>query len=421
MKYGILVCTPIKRRKNNNFINLGDMAQAEAIYNLYQEMDISEDDIIFIDLNDISQYNGEYVILPININLSLNWIIDIFPLPPHIIPVFLGLSFFTSEPFSASLKEYFINYAPIGCRDESTLTLMRENGIPSYLFGCITLTLPQRRLKNKANKIFMVDVPSNEIIPSLPEELLQNATIEEISHIYETTSDNMNVDDCLEQYRYLMERYKTEAKLIITSRLHCMAPCIAMGIPCIAYVENVSPRFEWIDHLIPIYTKDTINQIYWQVEPFEIGQLKYRMFKIAKERISYAFNMYSDIYDLSYYYENRQKSCYGDYYLSRFKMVPQEKNENLKYVIWGTGQIGINIYKIICKHYPKWELVAAIDSFCEGDFFGTKILKPEVLVSLENIYILVASYSGKKEIEKYLHFLNKEEYKDYLNLGTRNG
>ena len=51
----------------------------------------------------------------------------------------------------------------------------------------------------------------------------------------------------------------------------------------------------------------------------------------------------------------------------------------MEYIIWGSGQIGINVYQKISEIYPDSRLIAVVDSYCEGTFFGVPIQKPDVL------------------------------------------
>ena len=104
MKYGVIVVTPVSEAKDRSFVNLGDFIQAEAILYVYEQMGIAKEDVVRIDIKDVANYKGEYLLLPININLSLNWIVDIFPMSERIIPVFLGISFFSAEMFPEKVK-----------------------------------------------------------------------------------------------------------------------------------------------------------------------------------------------------------------------------------------------------------------------------------------------------------------------------
>lgn len=72
MKYGVLVVTSLTAQPDRNMANIGDAIQTEAILYLYEQMGIQRKDVLKIDINQVNQYEGEYMILPININLSLN-------------------------------------------------------------------------------------------------------------------------------------------------------------------------------------------------------------------------------------------------------------------------------------------------------------------------------------------------------------
>lgn len=142
MKYGVISFSAWRGRKEAE-INLGDTLQEFAVLNLYKRMGINEKEVVRIDINDIHSYCGEYVLVPICINASVQD--KIFPMSERIIPCFVALSLFSAVEMPAKLVNYFKTYEPIGCRDESTMQLMREYGISAYLAGCITATLPRRK------------------------------------------------------------------------------------------------------------------------------------------------------------------------------------------------------------------------------------------------------------------------------------
>ncbi len=412
MKYGVIGFSCL--REDRMFVNIGDWFQSIAILEQYKKMDIKEEDVIIIDINELNNYNGEYVILPININLSHNWIIDILPLPPKIIPVFIGLSYFSATKLSDKLIEYFREFSPVGCRDESTLKLMRQYGISSYLYGCITLTLPTRE-ENHADKIYCVDMP-DVLSDYFPKEI-RNSEIINISHIYKDDKAINSYHSAIE----LLSQYATDAKLVITSRMHSIAPCLGMGIPVIAAVENCSPRFGGLDKFINIYTPETFENINWTPDIVNLDQAK----KIMEEHFRRTVRKYEDKYktilDFSYYLETREKSNYGSHYKSSLKKIPFGKDDSFEYAIWGTGQVGIGVYEAMKEHYPKSQMVMAIDSFCKGEFFGLEINQPYKLLENKDAYILIASYSGEKEIVNYLKNNNYVEFDHYLKLGTTTG
>lgn len=420
MRYGVLVVTPITEEEDRSFINLGDMIQTEAILYMYQKMGISREEVIRIDIKDLAEYKGEYLILPININLSNNWLINIFPLPSHIIPVFLGLSFFSSEKLSAELRDYFRLYAPIGCRDEFTLELMRENQIPAYLFGCVTAFLPYMERRQKGNTVFLVDVPASfEEYGKI--QLCKYDKVERISHICN--------NEKFRNYKYiekvtaeLLKRYSNEAMLVITSRLHCMSPCMAMGIPVIPVTDNISPRMSWIDKFLRIFTPEDYEKIDWQGEKVFYEEEKKLMLDIAIQKVNECREKYEKIMDISYFYEIRPKSIYGNYYRNILKkLTPLERTKKLEYILWGSGQIGIHAYRIITQTFPESKLIAVIDSYCDGSFFGVTIERPDALNTYNHGYIFITTTSGEKYAKEYLLKLGKKEGRDFLSMATTSG
>lgn len=401
--------------------------QSETIRYIYQKIGIPERGIVTIELKDLM--NGhtppaaeqEYIILPININLELNGLAQIFPLPPHIIPVFLGLSFYASTRLPQELVDYFRCFAPIGCRDESTMRLIRQYHIPAYLFGCVTALLPSfYKAPSKDGTVFFVDVPESF------ERYLKTsgktfAHVERVTHI--RPGGGLDEEAYLRnETRALIRKYSSEAELVVTSRLHCMSPCMAMGVPLIPVTDNISERMAWIDRYLHIYTPKTYSEINWNGQVVEYEERKRQMLQIAVKRIRDTVAQYEDIFDYSCYLESRECADYGNFYRERISEIPEERKKKLKYIIWGCGQVGIHTYHAMRNMYPDSKLAAVVDSYCEGMFCdGTPIQKPDVLKAEEGKYILIATHSGELCARELLASLGKEEYKDFLCLSTLTG
>lgn len=425
MKYGVLTATALYA--DMPYLNLGDQMQSEAIWYIYQKMGIPKHDIVTVELKDLIGGHvplvaeQEYVILPLNVNLELSGIATIFPLPAHIIPVFLGLSFYSASRLPQELIDYFRYYAPIGCRDESTLQLMRQYHIPAYLFGCVTALLPRSYKAPRENgTVFFVDVPESfEAYFKKCGKTFRH--IEHITHI----RPGGGVDE--EQYlrnetKALMQKYSSEAELVVTARLHCMSPCMAMGVPLVPVTDNISTRMAWIDRYIHIYTPKTYSEIDWHGQVVDYEDKKLQMLTIATTRIRDTVRQYGEILDYSCYLESRDRADYGNFYKERILEIPQERQENLKYIIWGCAQVGIHTYHAMQEVYPESKLIGVVDSYCEGMFCdGVPIQKPDILKDTEDAYILIATHSGEAYVRNYLTSLGKEEYRDFLSLSTITG
>lgn len=197
--------------------------------------------------------------------------------------------------------EYLKKYSPIGCRDTGTKNLLEKHGIPCYFSGCLTLVLGEKyKSEQKSGEILFVDpyyewikigkkkieFPLGAIFSSIctlftnprkikrlikkfkcdsslgKYEKLDFLNIDkwlQASMFYKVYSKNFD-DDVLfcadyivhniprksfknenEKFDYakkLMKKY-AEAKLIITSRIHCALPAIAVETPMIFVTSNV--------------------------------------------------------------------------------------------------------------------------------------------------------------------------------------
>lgn len=417
MKYAVLSIPPINQERC--FINLGDGFQMEAFLQTYESMGIARDEVVKIGINEVADYNGEPLILPINVNLSLNWVVNIFPLSPNIYPVFIGFSYFAAAKLPDIMLDYLKIYQPIGCRDEFTLDLMRQNGIQAYLYGCITATLD--RINPRGNKIILADAA-----PAVEEKcysVFGRENCISISHIVpsDAVNDNQVFYDKTLQY---LELYKREAKLVVTARIHSMSPCMAMGIPVIPIVENISPRMAWIDKFLTVYTVDDVDRIDWSAGGQKVAyeDIKKKMRGIAVKRIKESYDQYAELADLDFFYQDRKKASYGSKYLCELKKLEQTKLENMRFAIWGCGQIGMNFCNVMKKQYPHSELVMPVDTFCKGEFNGKIICGPDDIKGLdEDVFIFITSYSGRQDIKSHLDNIGKKEGVHYKDVSSTSG
>lgn len=165
-----------------------------------------------------------------------------------------------------SVIDYLKSYEPIGCRDPYTAERLSKLGIETFVSYCLTLTLPCRNESNNANKIILVDVPQLLLPPTLKEQAyccthyIPGNLREAIKRIYATN---------------LLNRYKHEAKLVITSRLHCLLPCIAMGIPVVFFNKSTDYRVSWVKELgVNIYDTNSIEKVDWNQKPINFESKK---------------------------------------------------------------------------------------------------------------------------------------------------
>jgi len=201
--------------------------------------------------------------------------------PPHdkIIPVFIG---FHIRPHQcpALLEPRSIDYmkahGPVGCRDPFTLHVLEERGVPTYLSHCLSLTFARRK-PEQAGDTVVVASRDREIIDVLPPEYRND-------HVYVnhyTIRDGFS--DYLTEAKGALEFYRTRARLVITTFLHCALPCVAMGIPVIAFLPRPQydfqktsdeERFSGLMRIAPVHRFGDTSGVDWTPRPIDVEGLK---------------------------------------------------------------------------------------------------------------------------------------------------
>ena len=351
MKYGNIIFDG--NRKGS--VNIGDDLQLVAVENIYNHMGISQDRIVRVKLSELSTYDGEYCILPISFPLygyRNETYITMFS--PKIIPVFLALSIMSGN-ISEEECNYLRHYEPIGCRDYHTVKLLRNRGILAYLNGCLSAALP-RRENLSGEKVYLVDIP-RDYYNYIPEALREDAIV--TSQVV----DNCNNPE--EEIKKKLDEYAKNASLIITTRLHCAMPCVAMGIPVILMKDKYSFRFPFISRYIHVYEKAEFNDIDWNPKSIEYEDIKKQIISLAQDRIKMTYDKYSQMFNLSWFYE--ENNIREDYFIEHFDNVREyidlhfNKDESFTYAIWGITQKADMICSYIEHNYPKASFCYAYD------------------------------------------------------------
>lgn len=126
---------------------------------------------------------------------------------------------------------YLKEHGPIGCRDISTLQLLEAKGVEAYFSGCLTLTLgsilsnPIDAASREEILIVEPHLDLTTLFRGIPANLRQNASF--VSHETPLTGPP---ELRLSTVSAMLNRYAI-AKFVITSRLHCALPCLALGTP----------------------------------------------------------------------------------------------------------------------------------------------------------------------------------------------
>lgn len=396
MKYGIITYKKTVRPGGIKWTNLGDPIQSYAMVKIYEEMGIAESDLVKVNRYSSKSYNGDYVILPFN---CYNMIFDQYrhnntlPVSDRIIPVFVSFHLHSRELDSALLSQ-LKTYEPIGCRDEETMNMLRSHNIRAYLSGCVTATLPNRKVTPQKGVNYFVDCP-DKLMEYIPKDILANS--EFVTHMpyIPRSSEDIYLSDEEEQNYYQLgvnqlKLYENNAGLVVTSRLHVAAPCMAMGIPVILVSENFDGRFSWIDKYLPLYTPEDFNKIDWNPDPVEYEEDKKIIKKQFIYRLKKAYEENHLLYDCSSLLENRKRSVYNKDIIKSLSQI-SESIENVKYALWGMRAETMNLHHVISDYFPQWILSAVIDEYCTGEYEGYSILTSKDIPDLDKdiVYFIV--------------------------------
>lgn len=252
MNFGVLVYSDTL-----DGTNIGDYIQSLAATQYLPRVNS------FINRENLDEFVGETTKLIMNGWFTHN--------PKHWIPSSSILPLFVAFHINASHKdgiltpqgiEYLKKHSPIGCRDYYTTRLLQENGIDAYFSGCLTLTLDKCYKVSddeRTDEIFIVDpvfnLPSfREIFSSIKQTLhaikvgdlkqalqrnkllgniIDKRLLKEATYTHHMIPPNhLSHLERFEMAKNLLERY-AKAKLVITSRIHCALPCLALGTPVI--------------------------------------------------------------------------------------------------------------------------------------------------------------------------------------------
>jgi hypothetical protein len=157
---------------------------------------------------------------------------DSWPPSEALVPFFFA---FHVTPNSADIVcsekgiEYLRQFEPIGCRDLGTVSIMKNHGIDAYYTKCVTLTLERRESRPENGKVFMVGL-SKGSKRAVPKNLRKRAVVIDqaklrLPHLTPKIKEELS--------QHLLDTYAKHAALVITSKIHCAMPCIAMGIPVV--------------------------------------------------------------------------------------------------------------------------------------------------------------------------------------------
>ncbi|XP_038074476.1 uncharacterized protein LOC119742533 [Patiria miniata] len=153
-----------------------------------------------------------------------------WPPPRNIDPILLSMHIHKSVKFKfKSHAKYLRAKEPIGCRDTGTLEFLERIEVDAFLSGCLTLLIKTPNIqKIHSGNIFLVDV-GRTFAAHLPADIQKRAI--HVTHVG-TGGVNSTIMGRFKAAYGLIQKY-SEADVVITQRIHCALPCVAMGTPVI--------------------------------------------------------------------------------------------------------------------------------------------------------------------------------------------
>ncbi len=170
-----------------------------------------------------------------------------FPPSPYLLPLFTG-THFTKDPLifgdysylDGIAADYLKRHAPVGCRDTHTRELMEQRGIDSYFSGCLTLTFKPFADVAPSHAIVLTDV--SDSVADYARRLFPDRPVIRMTH--RLTGEERGADWPLREARVIsyLKTYQA-ADLVITPRLHCALPSLALGTP-VVLIGNFNEDFQ---------------------------------------------------------------------------------------------------------------------------------------------------------------------------------
>jgi Polysaccharide pyruvyl transferase len=286
MKYGLL--------KYDGEGNLGDEIQSLAIKRFLPRVDA------YFDRNTLSESS----IIERHLLFMNGWFSRTpercLPAPANIVPAFIGFHITNSHNaqnilLNGQRLKYLRKQGTIGARDRGTAKMLTDAGIESFVSKCPTLTFEQRKISPLNGKVILVDI--NPIY--VPEALAKNAIRikQEVSYIFSSAAKYQLAME-------LLEFYRDNARLIVTTRLHCALPCLALGIPVVFFGRsedyrlallqdvglNINPLLKLKKRGIRSYTtnyyyRHKMRDIDWNPKPLNVDEHKQKLETLIKEKI----------------------------------------------------------------------------------------------------------------------------------------
>ncbi len=274
VKYGVLYYeyNNIKNYKPKN-VNTGDYIQSLAAMQFLPKGENLE----LVPRDSYSNYRG------LRLNLIMNgWYFlnsKNAVIPENINPIFVSLHISNPEAITQSYIDNLKKYQPIGCRDYYTQSVLSNYGLKTYFSGCLTTTLDimyKAPENERTNNIIFCDYELGDYTEA--DKYLQTLVNYYFSKIIFTQHGKLSkttpCNKCFDEARSMLKLY-ARAKLVVTTRLHCALPCLALGTPVIFINKHYDyKRFPGLYELLNTIGIDKDNKFKINVQKDINGNIK---------------------------------------------------------------------------------------------------------------------------------------------------
>lgn len=182
-----------------------------------------------------------------------------FDISPYIDPLHISI-FLKKYPYEAGITigSDYINdnvisnyrkYGPVGTRDLHTKKLLDKLNVDNYFSGCMTLTINKFDDVKKEDYIVTVGLTDEEI------SYIKSRTNRKVIKFIQDVKKGSFSNEAWEERRKRVEktlRLYQGAHMVITNKLHCSLPCLALGTPVLLlYDRSFSENKDRIGTFLP--------------------------------------------------------------------------------------------------------------------------------------------------------------------------
>ncbi len=168
-----------------------------------------------------------------------------FDISPYIEPLYISM-FLKKVPYEGGITigtdylnpnvlESFKKYGPVGTRDMHTKKILDQLEVPNYFSGCMTLTLNKFEGVKKEDYIVVVGLNDKEI--NYIKKKTKRKVIKFVQDVKKGSFSNESWDERKKRVEDTLKLYQG-AHMVITTKLHCSLPCLALGTPILLLYDT---------------------------------------------------------------------------------------------------------------------------------------------------------------------------------------